>query len=89
MHIPHTHTELPSMHVIQYLGEEMIALAQGRALRTMLLRLSLSLCCVCCHESHEQPQISGNFSLLPFGLSPGPGNKIPSLSRPRTYPFIH
>jgi hypothetical protein len=43
MHIPHTHTELPSMHVIQYLGEEMIALAQGRALRTMLLRLSLSV----------------------------------------------
>jgi hypothetical protein len=46
MHIPHTHTELPSMHVIQYLGEEMIALAQGRALRTMLLRLSLSLLCL-------------------------------------------
>jgi hypothetical protein len=46
MHIPPTHTELPSMHVIQYLGEEMIALAQGRALRTMLLRLSLSLLCL-------------------------------------------
>jgi hypothetical protein len=61
------------MHAIQYLRGEMISVGAGASAEDHALHLSL--CCVCCHESHEQPQILGNFSLLPFGLLPDPGNK--------------
>jgi hypothetical protein len=69
-HDTHTHS-CHACHSI--LRGEMISVGAGASAEDHALHLSL--CCVCCHESHEQPQILGNFSLLPFGLLPDPGNK--------------